>query len=218
MRFFRRSNPLQNASPNFKEFYRNFISNDDLQNVIHDGLDEGIFKKLTPEELKEAERLMLENLSSDSRSAIGLGIIRSKQAVAPLRKLMAKDQKPAYAQALWRIEGDPKTVETIADAIRNSRIDNSQKIDAVRALSEIPAETSRQVLMDTLQKNTDYLLRYHSFTSLLMLYGYKWADATEHTGKVAPQIARMLNDPAASSAVLGRLAELTQGRSIGGSK
>lgn len=216
--FLKRSNLNlpRNASENFKIFYGNYISDGDLQRVIHDGLDERIFAKLTPEELAEAERMMLEKLpSEDSRPAIGLGIIRSQKAAAPIRKLLAKHKKPAYAQALWRIEGDPQVVKDIATMVWDMRLDSSQRIDAIRALAEMPGEPSRQALMETLQKNSDYLLRYHSLTSLLMLYGYKWVEASEHTGEIAPQIARMLNDPAAIKMVQTRLAELTDGRELG---
>lgn len=220
MRFFRKSNLNlpPSASKNFTEFYRNFISSDNLKDVIFNGLNEGIFAKLTPEELTEAERMLLEKLDSeDSRAAIGLGIMKSRKAAAPIRKLMAKHKKPAYAQALWRIERDPQAIEMLAAAIQDSRIDSSQRIDAVRALSEIPSENSKKHLMAVLQKNSDYLLRYHSFTSLLILYGYPWKEASDHTGKIAPQIARMLNDPSALKAVMERLAELTEGREIKGS-
>jgi len=215
--FLKRSNLNlpRNASENFKTFYGNYISDGDLQRVIHDGLDERIFAKLTREELAEAERMMLEKLpGGDSRPAIGLGIIRSQKAAAPIRKLLAKDKKPAYAHALWRIEGDPQVIKDIVAMIQNNRLDSSQRIDAVRALSEMPSEASRQSLMDTLQKNSEYLIRYHSFTSLLMLYGYAWKAASDETGSVAPQISRMLNDPAAAKTVFNRLEELTQGRQL----
>ncbi len=218
--FLKRSNLNlpRNASENFKAFYGNFISDGDLQRVIHDGLDEGIFKKLTPDELAEAERMMIEKLpGGDSRPAIGLGIIRSQKAAAPIRKLLAKDKKPAYAQALWRIVRDPQAVRDIATMVQDKRLDSSQRIDAVRALAEMPGEPSRQALMETLQKNSEYLLRYHSFTTILMLYGYRWKEASDLTGTIAPQIARMLNDAAASKLVLTRLNELTQGRKIDGS-
>lgn len=219
MRFFRKSkfDLPRNASENFKEFYRNFISNDDLQRVIHDGLNENIFTKLTLEELGEAERMMLEKLpSGDSRAAVGLGVMRSKKAAAPIRKLMATQKNAAYTQALWRIEQDPQVIERLAAIIQDSRVDSSQRIDAVRALAEIPSEISKRHLMDILQKNVDYLLRYHSFSGLLILYGYPWKEASDLAGTAAPQIARILNDPAALKVVLTRLNELTGTRKIGG--
>ena len=155
----------------------------------------------------------------DSRTAIGLGLLGSRKAVTPLRERMAGQDResfpsPAYAQALWRIERDPRAIDALVAMVRNSQVRSSSRMDAVCALSEMPSDGTRQALMELLWTEPDYLLRYHSFKGILMLHGYPWKEANDHTGKMAPQIGGALANPEARRAVLARLEELTAGRRL----
>lgn len=221
--WFRGNDPLANASENFKVFYRNYIGASvgaNEWNLVRDGLDESIFAKLTPDELAEAERLMLQQLpQGDSRPAIGLGLIGSKQATSQLRSLMDQQlgkafASSAYALALWRVVQDPEAIDAVAAIAADTRQNTALRTDAVRALGEMRADKSRQILLDLLGREPEYLLRYHSFLGVLTLHGYPWPEASRHVGNVAPQIAQMLKNPSAAQTVMAKLDELTAGREI----
>ena len=212
---FKKADPFANASENFRAFYRDFIGAPSLDS-IRNGLDETIFAQLTPDERVEAERLLMERLAvpGDSRAAVGLGVIGARQAVAPLRLLIAAQKNApftsaAYAHALWRIARDPAAIEAVAVIAQNKSVQSAQRVDAVRALADMPGEATRQVLLGLMQCEPEYLLRYHSFAALLVLSGWTWAKASEQVGPLAPMIARMLNDASAHAAVLDKFAELT---------
>ncbi len=222
-RFFQRADPLANTSADFREFYRNFISVVSAADgdLAREGLNESVIAKLTPDERIEAERLLLERLGAggDSRTAIGLGLLGSRKAGTPLRVRMAVQDResfpsPAYAEALWRIERDPRAVDALVAMARNPQVRSSPRVDAVCALSEMPSDVTRQALMEILWTEPDYLLRYHSFKGILMLHGYPWKEANDHAGKMAPQIGGALARPEARRAVLARLEELTAGRTL----
>ena len=212
---FKKSDPVANASQAFRAFHCSYLGAPS-QDTIRDGLDESIFAKLTPDERVEAERLLMERLAvpGDSRAAVGLGLIGARQAVAPLRRLIAAQKdapftSAAYAQALWRIARDPAAIESVAAIAQSKNVHSAHRIDAVRALADMPGEPTRQALLGLMQSEPEYLLRYHSFVALLMLSGWTWAKASEQVGALAPMIARMLNDASARGAVLDKFAELT---------
>ncbi|MEO8297499.1 MAG: HEAT repeat domain-containing protein [Burkholderiales bacterium] len=213
---FKKTKPVAaTGSESFQAFYCDYIAAPG-RDAIRNGLDEAVFAKLTPSELAEAERLLMERLAApgDSRAAVGLGVIGAKQAVAPLRRLAAVQKNAsfasvAYAQALWRIARDPAAIEAVVALAQAKQLNNTHRMDAVRALAEMPAEQTRQVLLGLLQSEPDYLLRYHSFNALLMLSGLPWAKANEQAGAMAPMLARMLADANARDAVMAKLAELS---------
>jgi hypothetical protein len=211
---FKKADPFANASANFRAFHRSFLGAPSVD-TIREGLDESVFARLTPAERAEAERLLMARLAApgDSRAAVGLGLLGARQAVAPLRRLIAVQTgaaftSAAYAQALWRIERDPAAVEAVAAVAQNKDVQSAHRVEAVRALADMPGEPSRQALLGFLHSEPDYLMRYHSFVGVLMQSGWTWAKASEQAGALAPLIARMVSDAAARSTVLGKLAEL----------
>jgi HEAT repeat protein len=167
--------------------------------------------------------MMLDKLqnSTDTRLAIGLGLLKSVPAVPLLRRGLKRffplspAIRIAFALALWRIDGDAAMVDVIVKALKARSTDTTTRGDGVRALAQIPTEASRAALFDLLRSDPEYLVRYHSFAGLLRLYGYDRAEADREVGAAAPHIARMLKDPAAGERVLATLATLIRGRSLG---
>lgn len=217
--FFRRLNPQACGSEHFRTFHRNFVAASDSQ-LAREGLEVDVIERLTPDERAEAERLLISRLESggDSRTAIGLGLLRSQAAAPALRRCMARQSglfaSSAYALALWRIAQDPSAVDAAVAIARNAHVNGTARVDAVIALSEMRSELSRRTLMDLLQSEPDYLIRYHSFKGLLMLHGDPWARADHEAGEIAPQIGGLLVNPAARQQVLARLVTLIAGRTL----
>lgn len=219
---FRKASQQPGGSARFQAFHRSYLSESTDVEQIRSGLEPGVIEALTPEERVQAERLLLARLArgGDSRAAVGLGLMRSQAAVEPLRQAMMEQAgrrphaSPAYADALWRIAGDPRAIEAVAAIAREPAVHETWRVDAVIALAGMPTPLALQTLQALLQAAPEYLVRYHSFKGLLKLHGYGPKEADDLAGPIAPQIAGAHVRPAARQAVLARLAELLAGRAM----
>lgn len=224
--FFRKARPpapppVSGSAP-FQDFHRNFVANpSDLEQIRH-GLDLRVFDRLTPDERAEAERLLLERLAGggDSRAAVGLGVLKSQAAVAPLRRAIALQPgkgamaSAAYAEALWRINRDPQAIEAVSTLAADPRVHESARVDAVVALAGMPSPQAAQAMETLLGSDAAYLVRYHAFKGLLKLHGYSAREADDLTGALAPHLAGAHARPAARETVQARLVELLAGRAL----
>ena len=210
--------PATGSAP-YREFYRNFVAAADGE-LARNGLDESVFARLTPDERVAAERVLLARLGNeDSRIAIGLGLLRSTKALAGLRRAMDRQgsgpfASSAYALAVWRIAEEPQAIDAAVAIARNPTGHDAPRVDAVVALAQMPAEPARRALLEILESEPEYLLRYHAFKGLLILHGYPWMEADDHAGALAREIGAALADPRARRIVAARLEQLTAGRTL----
>lgn len=220
--FFRATPPAAGGSARFQAFHRNYLADPADMEQVRNGLEPGVIESLSPDERTEAERLLLARLEAggDSRTAIGLGLLKSRAAVEPLRRALQRQAgrgafaSPAYAEALWRIQRDPQAVDAVLAIARDPAVHESLRVDAVVALTGMPSRPTLQALHTLLQADAAFLVRYHSFKGLLRLHGYGAKEADDLTGAIAPHISGAAARPAARQAVQTRLAELIAGRTL----
>lgn len=145
------------------------------------GPDTAAVARLQGQEQDEAERMMLDRLSvSDTRSATGLGVLRSQKALPRIRELMQSLEGKergleggplvALSLAVYRIDGDPKALENIIRVLDVAEVDVFD-LDAIQALRESGAPEARDALMRVVETNDVPLLRLNAAKSLLVMAG-----------------------------------------------
>lgn len=145
----------------------NFFGNP--YNAWHDGLEVETLVALHGDELAKAEAMLLKALP-DNRAIVGLGEIRSQQAVSPLRKLIHDHAVSTVAAvALFKINGDASGLDSIISNLLDQRKHWSNRMDAARALSIFRSKAAILALFNALD-DPEMLVRYHASQSLLAIY------------------------------------------------
>ncbi len=152
--------------------------------------NEAALARLTGAERVEAERLLLERLGpDDSRPAIGLGVLRSKAAVAPLRALRAT-LLPRIGEvgataivdvcvALYRIEGDAQEADEIGRVLGHAPRPATRKY-AAAALRQVRTPQASRRLEQAVEHDTDKLVRFTAAESLLGMHGILKGPLDQH--------------------------------------
>ncbi|MGQ9723719.1 MAG: HEAT repeat domain-containing protein [Candidatus Jordarchaeum sp.] len=160
-------------SVNWKRFYNSFFG--DPYWAWHDGLDIDALHSLLPEEKEKAKELFLERMNeNDTRAAVGLGELRSKEAVPRLRELLNKAtgrELVDIAVALAKIEGDKSYAKYIIHVLKNNPWWYN-RIWAAIHLREFDFPEVVESLFEAV-KDPDYLVRNHACDSLLQLHGFE---------------------------------------------
>jgi HEAT repeat protein len=126
-------------SHDFEQFYESCFG--DSFEIVRDGVNEKATLTLQGEERKEAEKLLLQSLGTDkdtySRPVIALGLLRSKEAVEPLKKRLvtASDiDRIQTALALFRIEKYPEAEKIVVDCLKENNPDKMAQWLAAQVL------------------------------------------------------------------------------------
>ncbi|HEX8229279.1 MAG TPA: HEAT repeat domain-containing protein [Chloroflexia bacterium] len=161
-------------------FYESFFG--DPYMAWHDGLDINSLLALEGEEREEAERLLLEGLStSDSRPARGLEALRSQRSVAPLKERLKTARGTDLintAGALWEIEQYPRAAEVLITVLHVASF-WGERVDAAIALKMVKTPASIDALWKALD-DPEALVRHHAVASLLELHGIYTEDWRGH--------------------------------------
>jgi hypothetical protein len=115
----------------YEDFDRWFLHANSWQER-KDGVPLELLDKLNPEEKQRAEEALISRLSTgDSWPPRGLGHLRSKNAVRPLRGLLPKAKgsvRAAIALAIWQIDGDPQMADDLVAVSRDNYTDDSHSV------------------------------------------------------------------------------------------
>ena len=157
-----------------------------------DALDIPSLAALEGSERRQAETMLLSFLP-DARAVIGLGVLRSREAEPRLaemfdvernKQLAARDDarmQPGgenewypsallyLAQALWRIDPDPRRVQAIVEVLASAR-ESVFRQEAVEALHDVNDPLAVQALTTALDDG-EPLVRYAAARGLLTLHG-----------------------------------------------
>lgn len=157
-----------------------------------DGLDRSSLAALAGDDRARAEAMLLEFLP-DARAVIGLGVLRSRRAQAPLTLLFDAERKQQLqaqhdarmqpgganewypsqmlylAQALWRIDPDPRWPQAVIEALASAR-DWVFRQEAIHALDGVHEPAAVKALTGALD-DSDPLVRHAAARGLLTLYG-----------------------------------------------
>lgn len=185
------------ATDNFNKFYFSFFGRS--LDALRDGPNIEALLQLEGDERQQAEQLLLENLSlNDSRSAVGLGEIRSQIAVTPLTELLLKCKQSWLliwcdgrsqvdtALALWRIENNPRSAKSIVKVLSHDR-HADHRIHAAMALKGFPIDVGTQSLVMALNDKND-LVRHHAASSLIDTHGL--SETGKHPDPLAIEVMR----------------------------
>ena len=214
------------GSPDYQRFWKDFIDPKGDYFAWHDGVDETVFARLTPEERLRAEAAMLRRLPN-WRAIIGLGAIGSQAAVEPLQKLRAKtkgEELVRIEQALARLgiqsaSGGDRIRQVLlqqppplADALRQSQ-SRSARMDAALALRNFPSQPNADALAEAMATDPEYLVRFHSASSLLAMHGYTRKEVDEAMKNLAPKLGNKF--AVSKGEVIGEIRALAEARPLG---
>lgn len=140
----------------------------------HDGVDPYVVLDLKGEELIEAEDLLIQSMKEDGMwPTRGLAILRSKRAIPALKEKLASNpseiSKIRVAYALEKIEQNGEYIPILIESLLNAPF-SGDKTEVAMNLSEFPTEEVRDALYKGMM-DEDYLVRNHSGSSLLAIYG-----------------------------------------------
>jgi len=149
--------------------------------VAQEGPDTAALSRLQGYEQDEAERMMLERLSvDDTRSAQGLGILRSPKGLPRIRELMKSLEGKesgleggplvALSLACYRIDGDPRAFENIINVLEKAQVDVF-RLDAIHALREVNTAAAKDALMRVVENDPLPLMRHNAAKALLIMAG-----------------------------------------------
>lgn len=168
-------------SENWNRFYESYFG--DPYMAWHDGLDESALLSLTGEERDRAEQMLTDALdSSDHRPAAGLAALRSPEAATSLKAALSGASGTAKVQtalALWRIEKYAPAVYALLSVLKEGA-HWSIRMDAARALGDVPVPPVIQALWEAVEKDPADLVRSHAATSLLDIYNIPRDDYNSH--------------------------------------
>ncbi len=127
-----------------------------------------LLDNLTPEEVKTAEREMIKALSpGDSWPILGLGHLKSKDALSKLYKLLDKSEKyvkVAVAHSIFQICRDEKMIDVVLDATTKTS-HWSELVDIIYLLPGFQNEKVIKMLND-FRHHEDYLVAYNATRAL----------------------------------------------------
>ncbi|MEO8395665.1 MAG: hypothetical protein ABI700_21905 [Chloroflexota bacterium] len=173
--------------------------------AMHDGLDIRALTALHGDEIAKAEALLLRALP-DSRAITGLGAIRSPRATEPIRKLIRdKHVSTEAAVALFKINGDMSGADSLINTLKDQRNNWSNRMAAAIALRHFRLEKVATALLDALN-DPEKLVRYHTSTSLLTIYGQMEENDVTTTPEISIRMMRE-GERAAAAGVLRKLAK-----------
>lgn len=171
------------TSPAYARFHFSFLEDADS---ARQGLDVAALAELVGEERIDAEAVLLQRLP-DTRSVIGLGVLRSQKAEVELRVLFEVEKKMLQssrdgtgddwqpyalillAKALSQIRPDRIWSDAIIDVLASAP-DPLQRQSAAEALGDIDEPGVEQALIAALNDG-DALVRYHAGKGLLARHG-----------------------------------------------
>ena len=148
-------------SHDFEQFYESCFG--DSLGIVRDGINEKAILNLQGDERKEAEKLLLQSLGTDkdtySRPVIALGLLRSKEAVEPLKKRLvtASDiDQIQIALALFRIEKYPEAGQIVVDCLKENKPDKMAQWLATEVLPHF-GKTNQviQALLELMAKDDE---------------------------------------------------------------
>lgn len=166
----------------FERFRYSFFEN---PTSPQDGLDLAALRALTGDERSKAEDMLLAYIP-DARGVIGLGILRSKRAAAPLVSLLAaerqnelqaqlakveywSDRPVDIAKALWYIDPEPRWLAVITDELA-TRPNWTTRMNAAQALFDVCDPDATKALVRALD-DEEALVRHHAARGLLSTHG-----------------------------------------------
>ncbi|TFF93878.1 HEAT repeat domain-containing protein [Candidatus Thorarchaeota archaeon] len=140
----------------------------------HDGIDEKSVTRLSGDERRKAEVMLIDSLEDGSHyGAIGLRELRSTNALPDLERLLPLSTgtlRVEIAVALSLIRQSVEYVSYILDVLKNSAF-WSCRIRAAIALRRFPSEQVVEALFEAVAEDPDYLVRNHSSETILFLHG-----------------------------------------------
>ncbi|QBD77597.1 hypothetical protein EPA93_17000 [Ktedonosporobacter rubrisoli] len=185
------------TSESFRRFVDSFLADINYQRW-HDGLDRESLQELSLPARNLAEHMLLHCLThtmADSRTIVGLGILRSYAAAPYLKQLLCStgpSEVVDIAVALWQIERYPAALSTIIDVLKHTN-DAFARMYAAIGLQNFRCQQTAQALKYALY-DKDHLVRHHAAMSLFKLHSMLKDFADMHDPLYALTIEVMAED------------------------
>ncbi|KXK13067.1 MAG: hypothetical protein UZ14_CFX002001806 [Chloroflexi bacterium OLB14] len=111
--------------------------------AAHDGIDPKVLLSLNEDEKEKAQQLLLDAIrnSEEDRHFIGIGYLKSKEAIPIIKNRLLQGFKWAYtkvwaAWALWKISNDSDAVKIVIETLKDKNQGEYTRTDAIIALKD----------------------------------------------------------------------------------
>lgn len=151
--------------------------------IWHDGLYTAQVTSLSGDAREEALSMLRLGLSlGDSHAAEALAAMGDASTVAAMRAELGNAEgaeKVRLALALHELEPDPALAASLVEVLRGP-LHWAHRIDAAMGLRRFSGADDEAALLVAVEKDPDYLVRYHACDSLLIRWGARPAEVTGH--------------------------------------
>ncbi len=158
----------------------------DTYSIWHDGLRTEMVTGLTGEARAEAVQMLLFGLTlKDGYAAQALGKMGETSALPSLRAALADnasaDSRIKIALAINKLstQQDDEAHQLIS-VLDTQGIHWGPKIDAARGLRQFKSQETEDALLRAVERDDEYLVKYHSCESLLVRWGIQPPSISSH--------------------------------------
>ena len=143
--------------------------------IWHDGLNTASVESLTGEAHEKAMSMLRKGVElKDSYAAEALAAVRDVDAVPDLRAQLAQssgDDKVRLARAINAISPDESLSKNLIDVLEDGSLHWGVRISAAVGLRDFQDEMSERALLETVERDSNYLVRYNASDSLVKRWG-----------------------------------------------
>jgi len=161
--------------------------------IWHDGLWTGDIISLTGERREEALTMLRLGVSlGDAHAAEALAAMGDVQTIENMRLELGKAQgseRVRLALAIHTLRAEPELAKHLIDVLK-STLFWSHRIDAAMGLRHFAGEEDERALLESVEADPEYLVRYHAASSLLVRWKITPSEITSH-----PEIFERITGP-----------------------
>lgn len=151
--------------------------------IWHDGLYVGCVQDLKGKEREDALAMLRFGLSlGDAHAAEALAAMADRETIDSMRTQLAKSEgadRVRIALAIHAVEPEPKLAEHLV-AVLKSNAFWSVRIDAAMGLRHFSGPADELALLESVEKDPDYLVRNHCCDSLLIRWKITPSGVSDH--------------------------------------
>lgn len=151
--------------------------------IWHDGLDTSAVTSRTGAARAEALEMLRLGLSvGDPHAAAALAAMHDAESIAAMRAALAdarETSRVSLALSIHAIAPDPLLASHLIHVLQSTEL-WSWRMDAAIGLGRFSGMDDERALLDAVEKDADYLVRYHAASSLLTRWSISPSEISEH--------------------------------------
>jgi hypothetical protein len=152
--------------------------------IWHDGLDVSAVQSLTGDARENALGMLHKGVElKDPDAAQALAAMGEVSAVAEMRVQLRQssgENKVRLALAIHALSPDESLANELIEVLENASLHRSTQTSAAIGLRNFGDSASERALLDAIEHNGNFLVRYHASESLLLRWRVVPSDISQH--------------------------------------